>query len=330
MKMQKNQAPANRRWIAPLSLLLVLSLAIVLFSPWSASPLTSHPHPAQSYEEALQRIAALRSAEAVGMNPQCLTQFMTHGQKVQQVIVLVHGYTNCPAQFTQLGQRFYDLGYNVLIVPLPHHGLVDRMTDEQSQLAAAELADYADRVLDIANGLGNQITMMGISAGGVVTAWAAQNRKDLSLAVIISPAFGFKQIPTPLTAAVMKLYLAIPNSYQWWDPVLQAAAPPSHAYPRYSTRALAETLQLGFGVQQQINQSGPATRRIIVITNANDPSVNNALTSEIVAVWKLHGANLSTEELPASLGLGHDFIDPEQPDQRIDLVYPQLIEWVSQ
>src|SRR6185503_9544167 len=120
----------------------------------------------------------------------------THGQKVERAILLLHGYTNCPQQFLELGQRFYDLGYNVLIAPLPHHGLANRLTDEQSQLTAKELASYADEMVDIAHGLGNEVVMMGISGGGVATAWAAQNRSDLDLAVIISPAFGFKEIPT--------------------------------------------------------------------------------------------------------------------------------------
>jgi len=44
-------------------------------------------------------------------------------------------------------------------------------------------------VVDIAQRLGEQVVMLGISAGGVATAWAAQNRSDIDLAVIISPVF---------------------------------------------------------------------------------------------------------------------------------------------
>ena len=65
------------------------------------------------------------------MNPVCETQFMTHHRKVDRAVVLVHGYTTCPEQFHALGQRFFDLGYNVLSAPLPQHGFADRMTDAQ-------------------------------------------------------------------------------------------------------------------------------------------------------------------------------------------------------
>jgi carboxylesterase len=52
-----------------------------------------------------------------------ITQLMTHAKKVDRAIILVHGYTNCPQEFHELGQRFYAVGYNVLIAPLPHHRL---------------------------------------------------------------------------------------------------------------------------------------------------------------------------------------------------------------
>jgi len=54
------------------------------------------------------------------MNPDCLIQFITHSQKVEHVIVLVHGYTNWAAQFHESGERFDDRGDNVLVTPLPH------------------------------------------------------------------------------------------------------------------------------------------------------------------------------------------------------------------
>jgi len=263
------------------------------------------------------------------MVPECITQFMTHGQKTDKVIIFVHGYTNCPAQFKELGQRFYDLGYNVLIAPLPHHGLADRMNDEQGQLSADEMAAYADQMVDIAGGLGNHVTMVGLSAGGVITAWAAQNRKDIDLAVVISPGFGFKAIPTALTAPTMNVVSILPDAFVWWDENLKADVLPTHAYPRYSKHTLAQIMRLGFAVQNKAGRQLPAAVRILVITNANDESVNNVLTADVVSKWTRDGANIRTYEFPASLGLPHDMIDPSQPKQPIDIVYPKLIELIT-
>jgi carboxylesterase len=290
----------------------------------------AHPHPAQNYTEALQRIDTLRSQETEPMNSVCQLQLLTHKQKVARAIVLVHGFTNCPHQFHALGQQFYELGYNVLIAPMPHHGLADRMTEAQSQLTGEELTAYADTMVDIAQGLGEHVTMLGISAGGATTAWAAQNRDDIDLAVIVSPAFGFKPIPTPLTVVVMNVYSILPDSYEWWDPAQQAEGGMAHTYPRYSKHGLAQTLRLSFAVQVSAQQQAPAAHKLIVVTNANDDSVNNPLTMNVVRAWQAHGANLSTYEFPAELHLGHDLIDPAQRDQKIDVVYPRLIELVNQ
>lgn len=330
MTQQEPKNSTRRWWIVLLILGIVLAVVFIVLTPWNISNLSSHPHPVQSYEEALQRVATLRGQESGEMNPDCQLQLMTHDKKVDRAIILVHGYTNCPQQFHELGQRFYDLGYNVLIAPLPHHGLADRMTDAQGQLKAEELAAYADETVDIAQGLGEQVTMMGISAGGVTTAWAAQNRSDIDLAVIISPAFGFKQIPKVLTAAIMNIYLSLPDSFVWWDPVLQAEAPPAYTYPRYSKHALVEILRLGFAAQDDARRMQPAAKKMVVVFNANDNSVNNDLTMDVVKNWQAHVANLTTYEFSADLKLVHDLIDPNQPEQRIDIVYPRLIDLTSQ
>lgn len=320
----------TRRWWIVLPILGVLLIVAIILTPQNISKLSSHPNPVQSYDEAVQRIEALRTQESSEMLEACRLQLLTHNQKVERAIILVHGYTNCPQQFHALGEQFYDTGYNVLMVPLPHHGLVDRMTEEHAQLKAEELAAYADDTVDIAQGLGEQVVMMGISAGGVTTSWAAQNRSDLDLAVIISPAFGFKQIPTPLTAAVMNLYTFLPDEFVWWDPVLEGEAPPPHAYPRYSKHALVQTLRLGFATQAAARRIQPAAGKLVVVLNPNDSSVNNELTMTVADIWQAHDADLSTYEFEAELDLGHDLIDPTQPDQKIDIVYPRLLELARQ
>jgi carboxylesterase len=309
---------------------ILIVIVIILFIPWNTGNLTSNPHPAQSYAEAVQRIETLQAARSQEMNPLCRAQLMTHGSKAAQVVVLVHGYTHCPQQFNELGKRLFDLGSNVLIAPLPHHGLADRMTEDLSQLKAEEVSAYADEMVDIAQGLGDRVVIMGISAGGLTTAWAAQNRSDIDLAVIIAPAFGFQAIPTPLTPAVMNVFLLLPDSYTWWDPAKKLDTLPVYAYPRYSNRGLAQLLRLSFSTQTAARRNPPAAGNLVVVTNGNEPSVNNPLVAEVVANWQNLGAHIKTYEFDAGLKLPHDLIDPNQPNGQIELVYPKLIEMVSQ
>jgi pimeloyl-ACP methyl ester carboxylesterase len=182
-------------------------------------------------------------------------------------------------------------------------------------------------MIDIAQGLGEQVTIMGLSGGGVVVAWAAQYRADIDEAVIISPGFGYHQIPTLLTVPVMNLFRIWPNYYQWWDPAQKEGSLPAYAYPRYASHALAEILTMGSAVKVSACRETPASKTILVITNANDTSVNNELTAQVVQCWQDHNApDLRTYEFNANLELSHDIISPDQPGQRIRVVYPVLIE----
>jgi carboxylesterase len=312
---------------------LILGLAsaasLALFRGWNLEHLTSHPHPARDYGDAVRRIQALRAQEPPGMNPVCHLLFMTHGQKTERAIVLVHGYTNCPQQFRALGERLYDLGYNVLIPPLPRHGLADRATRELRRLTAEELATYGDEVIDIAQGLGEQVTLLGFSAGGVVAAWASQHRRDIHLGVIISPGFGVTQIPTRLITPAVNLLTRLPDFYLWWDPTLRDASGLPHAYAGYSTRGIAQVMRLGLAARAEAERTPPAARSILVITNAGDRTVDNALVYQVTATWRKQGANLRTYEFAADLRLEHDFIDPGQPYQRVEVVYSVLVDLIA-
>ena len=309
---------------------LILLIALLLFRPIQTRTLVSKPHPVHTYAEVEQRINKLLAAEKPVLNPLCRLQFMSHGEKVERAVLFFHGFSNCPQQFHELGSLFFDRGYNVLIAPLPHHGLSDRMTTDQERFTAEELAAFTDEMVDLSHGLGDQVTLVGFSAGGVATAWAAQNRRDIDRAVIISPGFGYQLIPTPLTMPVANLALALPNFYRWWDPELKEAIGPKHAYPRYSTHALAQILRLSYAVRVEARSARPQTQSILVITNANEPAVNNELTAQVVEAWRKNGAvNLQTQEFEAGLQLDHDFIDPDQPNQPTEIVYPRLVEWIT-
>jgi carboxylesterase len=317
-------------WLGLAVLALLVLLAGFLLWPENPAPFRTPTLPTADYAEAGQRLQAFEDRLAgLEMHRSCGTRLLTHGQRQPRAIVLVHGYTDCPQQFAALGEQFFALGYNVLIAPLPYHGLADRLNAEQSQLTAEALAAHAGEMLDIAHGLGEHVSMLGLSGGALVTAWAAQERPDMDLAVVISPAFGYQQVPDLLTRPAARLYQLLPNNFRWKDPLEQAAVLPDHSYPRYSTRALAQVLRLGDAIQVAAASRPPAAARIIVVTNANDDRVSNPLTTQVVAQWRQLGGAVDTFEFPASLGLAHDLIEPYPPDPNTPLVYATLIDLVE-
>ncbi len=107
---------------------------------------------------------------------------LSHGEQTARSIVLFHGLTACPFQYHELAQLYFDEGYNVYVPRLPYHGYVDRTGNHLADLTAENLFAVMDPALDLAAGLGDEVTMAGLSLGGNVAAAGGQLRADLRLA----------------------------------------------------------------------------------------------------------------------------------------------------
>ena len=129
--------------LALLALLLLVIVIAAAFPIRVENPLASSP--VAGYADALAQIDAIwdEENETTGFNPVCQSILMTHGQRVERAIVFYHGFTSCPEQFRELGQRFFDLGYNVYVPLAPYHGLTDRFGTALENLTAADLAAHA-------------------------------------------------------------------------------------------------------------------------------------------------------------------------------------------
>lgn len=295
------------------------------------SPLTTQPDPAHSYAEARARLQAIQHNEPPHVIQPCRYQALLHAERRSEVVIFLHGFTNCPQQFRALGQRLFARGYNVLLPRIPGHGVADRLTRDQAQLTAAQLVALVDQAIDIAQGLGERVTLVGISAGAVAAAWAAQQRADLHHAVLIAPALGYAGAPALFARAITQLFLWWPNQFIWWDRTHKEQIPgPVHAYPRFSTRAVGQIFALGRAVLNAAARAAPRTREISIVTSAADIAVNRILIAELVRRWQSHGDHtVLLHEFPVQMGIIHDMIDPDQRAQQIDLVYPVLLDMIT-
>ncbi|MBI4847988.1 MAG: alpha/beta fold hydrolase [Nitrospirae bacterium] len=281
------------------------------------------------YEEALTRIEELQAKDDAAINHLCRTQFLMHGKKTNNAIVLLHGFTNCPQQFASLGKTFFDHGFNVLIPRIPRHGFADRLTKEPARTSAEEMVAFTVEVVDIVQGLGDHVTVMGLSGGGVMTAWAAQYRSDVDNAIIIAPNFAYKLIPKNFTRVITGVALTIPNIFIWWDDKLRLNTKPDYAYPRFSTRAIAEVTRLGYAIRSAAKKTKPLAKSIVMVLNETDEAVDNDVPLQLAESWRANGGEVRDTVFKAEMRLKHDLIDPNQPYQRIDVVYPILMELVK-
>ena len=312
-----------------IGLVLLAVLAIILIAgliPASVPDLPSSPDPVADYDEAVARFeTAVSAEEGILMSPKAGSVLMTHGEKTDKAYVLVHGWTNSPYQWLNFGQLLYDRGYNVLIMRLPYHGLTSHNVSELQHADPEIVRDYADDTIDIAVGLGDEVHVVGLSVGAEVASWIAQDRTDVERVMVISPMFGIGKIPAFLSHLLANAAHRLPN--------INVSTPGEevrdHVYQGQSTKGVSNAILFGRPIFEWAEERKTAVTDIIVVTNANDTTVNNSLTDDIVALWQANGTSPETYVFPKELGYPHNSIDPSSnPDA--DAVYITLLELLGE
>jgi len=274
------------------------------------------------YSEGIRIAKTIQDLDGPNVNPLCNTRLYTHGRRVERALVLLHGFTNCPQQMDALGRQFYELGWNVFIPRYPRHGYTDRLNTSIAELREEHLVALATRASEVGAGLGEHLTVAGLSLGAILAGLVAQTRDGLERAVLIAPMLGLKPIPGPALTAIGSLASRIPNFYMWWNNKLKDSIGPPYGYPRFSTHAYAALFQAGRRLTGAARRGAPEARSIAVITNAAEPRLDNRFTYQLVDSWRAHGASVETYEFPVADRLPHDMIDPGNANQNNALVYP--------
>lgn len=316
-------------------LLLVLAaliLAVVLFTPVLDRAIEVDAAPAGSYEEAMMLVDDLRAADGPEVNPLCRSEVFDRGERTQKSVVLLHGYTNCPQQFSAIAQAYADAGYSVVVPRLPGHGEADRLTTALSDIDPAVVTDIGDRAVDIAAGLGEEVTVVGLSGGGTLAGWLASERDEVTEAVLIAPLVVPKAIPEFAVAPVARASRFIPDVYLWWDSQRKETLDdPPYAYPRFSLRSLGTFLAIGRDTQATEPARQTPLERLVVVVNENDTAVSNAGVYDVerqleqLLPLDVEGVDRIDYVFAADAGYRHDVIDPQGENaDNLDQIYPTL------
>jgi esterase/lipase len=164
------------------------------------------------------------------------------------------------------------------------------------------------------------VIVSGLSAGRTVAAWVGQYRTDVQRVVVVAPALEVTHVPSRLNGTVLRIALRVPN-------VTRASARDStepDREPGWATHAVAQTLKLGVAVRRAAAERAPAVRDLTVLLNAYDRTISNAAAIDLAHRWQGHGAVTHIYQLPDSLRLPHDVIDPRHPGSNTGAVYPVL------
>ena len=301
----------------------VLYLGLAAALPTSTQSLGPHPKPACDFDTAVQLAQAFRRADTVAASGG-ESIVLIHGHRTPRAFVLFHGLANSPRQYGELAATLYAGGDNVFAPRLPQHALRGGNAADLRRLKAEALRDVADAAIDLASGLGDTIVVLGFSLGGDMAAWVAQFR-PVARVVIVSPALGLSHLSTVAQTPVMNLTLRLPDYSQ---KIRGDSVRPERALG-WSTHGVGQMLRLGAAVRDAADEHAPSASDIRVLVNANDGTVNRDAIEELVAHWAAKGGRVSMFELPDSLRLPHDVIDPDEYGGNTKIVYPVILSLLN-
>jgi carboxylesterase len=306
--------------------LVVLVALLVVLLPVSTHRLTARPNPARDYAAAIGRFEAIAAAEEPVCNPAIRSLLLTHDGPTRRVYVFVHGTTNSPRQFEELGRLLHARGHTVYVPLMPRHGRRSMRLAELRGLRAEELRDYADAAVDLAAGLGEEIMAVGISGGAAIVGWMGQNRAEMHTALLLAPFLGVRRVSPAVGTAMMNVYSRMP-SVNLEDPLEPRR---DWVYRGQTTRALAETLRLARALLRQAAAAAPAGRRLVLLTTARETQVANGATYRLAALWRARGANVIADEFAPELEIPHNAIDPAADPAKKAIVYARMLELLGE
>ena len=308
-------------FLGVMSAILLLGLL-----PISTRGLEREPDPADDYEDAVTRFRQIEQAEQGIVNKLGHSRLLDHGERLPRVYIMIHGITNSPEQWRELGETLHDRGRHVLILRMPYHGLQRHQVSELKGLKPQDLKVYADEAVDIAAGLGDEIVAIGISGGGTVASWMAQNRPEVDQALLLAPFYGIHGLPDFATTLLMNAFSRLPNI------VLDDPLEPRRAwvYRGQATRGVAAFLALGQRVIDAAKEGARPAGQVIVVTTARDNTANNGSTAGLLDLWRQAGVDLVTFQFEAAQDIPHNSVDPAADPVKKQLVYEQMLELLGE
>jgi dienelactone hydrolase len=236
--------------------------------------------------------------------------------------------TASPRQFEAFGRILYDRGSNVFIPRLPRHGLADRMTTTLAHLTAEELLAFAFEAVAATAPLGDEVTVVGFSVGGLLSATIGQH-VAVARSVSIAPFLGVWWLPPRLTPRAARIALLAPNQFWWWDPRLRERQLPEHGYPRFATHAVAHAAALAGRLLNAAAGARPAAAAVRIVLNEREMTVSNRAARQLARLWAASSPERTVLLRLKGLPPSHDIIEPMRSPQIVRAVYPPLIDLVD-
>ncbi|HEY9674815.1 MAG TPA: alpha/beta fold hydrolase [Waterburya sp.] len=196
----------------------------------------------------------------------CRSKFYFHSHPTPKVFLFLHGFTAGPYQFEPLGQALFKAGYNVLVPLQPGHGITGHWDGDNPPPLPEDPQVYKQFVLEWvqqAKLLGKQLFIGGLSTGGTLAAWLAQQYpQHIEKSLLFTPYLGGNNILVDWLVEVLPFY------YEW----LNKDNPGNFGYDGFRIPALRLFLDMGEQILDQAKTT-PA-RPMLIVSSESDQAVN--------------------------------------------------------
>jgi carboxylesterase len=230
-------------------------------------------HSSTSYRQAIgsltQQVQTLE-AKLPLKHPDCRSRFWLHDRPVDRVCLLFHGFTAAPYQFVPIGEALYRAGYNVVAPLLPGHGRAGKWSNTNPPPLPTDPKVYQQFGLEWlarARTLGQQVSIGGLSGGGTLAAWLAQERpQDIYRSILYAPYLSS-------SSKVLDLFVSKMQGYFAWGKGAEVAAFDRPGYGGFAVPALATMLTMGQQVLDRAERQPSAPS--FIISSQSDQAVGN-------------------------------------------------------
>jgi carboxylesterase len=225
-------------------------------------------------------------------------------------VLVLHGFTGNPASLRSIAERCAQAGYSVELPRLPGHGT---SVEDMATTTWADWSRTAEETYDALAERCDQVAVVGLSMGGGLAAFVAENRPGVAGCVFINPLV--KPPPAELLDGLNQLLEAGVESFEsiGSDIKKEGAVEASYnATPLLPAKSLFEGIAVVHDYLARITAPSLliSSREDHVVTSDNGDDVVDLVSGPVERVWLEDSYHVATmdndQELVESLTL--DFL----------------------
>ncbi|WP_211176209.1 alpha/beta fold hydrolase [Brasilonema sp. UFV-L1] len=201
-------------------------------------------------------------------NDACRSKIFLHPYQTSKVCLFFHGFTAGPYQYEPIGKKLFDAGYNVLVPLQPGHGVAGNWNGDNPPPLATERETYQEFALSwlkVAQSLGEQVIVGGLSTGGNLAAWLAlEHPQSIEKALLFAPYISGNNAIVNFIVEVLPIY------YEW----LNKEHPANFGYEGFRIPALRIFLDMGQEIIDRVKNN--LTVPMFTISSESDQAINHS------------------------------------------------------